>query len=111
MTNTAHTPTPWDIGRYTVGETQEDMVLITACPKKLKSGITKVKGIADLKVKRNGEANAAFIVKACNAHDDLVWYMDMYTTGKHLKLQGKDYTEFCDGARSALAKAKVQQVS
>lgn len=69
-----HTPTPWMVSHADVAGPAQQLVWIDA-------EVAPSEGIADLYhrtkdgefvVKRDAEANAAFIVRAVNAHDDLV---------------------------------------
>lgn len=103
------TPTPWNWDDYN-GRTQKitgvdkfsDRVLIAKCESHLLVGPPTVK------------ANAAFIVKACNAHDDLVAALKNWLAfcdaleGKPATRTSAEHMEALrHDARAALAKAGV----
>lgn len=71
MSNAAHTPTPWEVDEsgIQVDAANGSATSIAFCagtrPGKNWSG-------TDYATKRHQQANAAFIVRACNAHEQLV---------------------------------------
>lgn len=65
MSNETHTPTPWHMG----DDKHTSWFSILAMPKE-RGGAVKI--IANMQTHANSEANAAFIVKACNAHQEMV---------------------------------------
>lgn len=65
---TKHTPTPWDYG-YQGGKYGKGELLITGDKGEEYSALVGQIHTIDPK---EAEANAAFIVRACNAHDELV---------------------------------------
>lgn len=72
MSDGEYTPTPWMVSRNTdKGLVWVDSFDAPSC------GVADLYhrhgiGVEDFVAKDNAEANAAFIVKACNAHDELV---------------------------------------
>jgi hypothetical protein len=102
--NKKHTPTPWKIDQYeTVVGTTDEAFEIASCWT-ANSGIHK-----DFKECR---ANAEFIVRACNAHDNLV--RALRSTLDHVAVPfakrdaawGRKGNEIFVQARAALAKAE-----
>lgn len=87
----SHTPTPW------VHDRQSDCILdnggnVIVSPYESEHNID------------NDTANAAFIVKAVNAHDDLVAALKALT-GHKAYYEGMMFSERAKMARDALAKA------
>ena len=99
---TKHTPTPWKAGHY-----------ITSPDKVIMDSIGMA--IANMNMaERNTEANAAYIVHACNAHDELVaalesmikladWYAGFAPVSNEARTQSQIDR---DKAREALEKLK-----
>lgn len=108
-----HTPTPWDINAYNLTS------IIKVKPGPDSKGNTYVDGRHSVKIANvMGEddmtwgerhANAAFIVRACNAHDDLVAVLE-YAKERIASYVGLPVTECIGGEfqpiNDALAKAK-----
>lgn len=108
----SHTPTPWDINAYNLTD------IIKVNPGADHEGKTYVDGRHSVKLANTmgadhltwGErhANAAFIVRACNAFADLVFFAE---NASHLDdcctMTGAG-SDICDcGRDTALAKAKA----
>ncbi len=69
MTNTAHTPTPWDRNRLNIcGPDGEELAICSTG--------NSFNHFPNGECIDAAEENAAFIVKACNAHDDLKWLVE-----------------------------------
>lgn len=117
----AHTPTPWEAQNYIDGE---DGIGIIGLREGVPVGGTPTNGLVafatmfptevDAKNSSRATANAAFIVKAVNAHDDLVAAvtelraaMVQYGMDVDEGPNGVPYahTEMMERARAALAKA------
>ena len=103
MDNTTHTPIPWKIAEYinngrairrdTHAKNDNDQRLIVH----VKSG--------------NYDANARFIVRACNAHYDLIealGYCIGFLTGEHSTTEA-DKAEVLEYAYAAIAKVKASE--
>jgi len=67
---TKHTPTPWHVWSEDKG--RRDDVYIAGNPTGELGGMRKLAYMVDTWTGANTEANAEFIVRACNAHDQLV---------------------------------------
>lgn len=98
MTNTKHTPAPWeetsrDIISYIGGESIYIARAFSNGEPQL--GWTNP-GCSSIEAK----ANARFIVKAVNCHDELLAFAELVAAG-HLTRQG-----FVDAAQRVVAKAK-----
>jgi len=96
MNTATHTPTPWMV------EADEDGVQCISHGGGRDGDIVTNIRYAD----RRGEADAAFIVRACNAHDELVALARYIEKLSSSPLQ-RDYVqpEVVQMARAALAKA------
>lgn len=109
--NTTHTPTPWTSG---FGSTREgsyaDIYTLPSAAIRAQGvrsvAIAKCHVHADKSDLESQIANAAFIVRACNAHDDLVALAQRIEKLSSSPLQ-RDYVpaEIQQMARAALAKA------
>ncbi len=100
--NTKHTPTPWKYHEtFTAGEPQGFVI---------SAGALNICQLFTGDNQADEEADAAFIVRACNAHDEMVAALsDAYS---HVTLLGSGQTpplsnsEMCHLLGTALAKAK-----
>jgi hypothetical protein len=97
MSTTTHTPTPWytELDRSIRADDGDGHVALLAG--------------SDFNVATE-EANAAFIVRACNAHDALVAALrelidDADNSGVTAHFKGRGFDESIEKARAALAKA------
>lgn len=93
--NAQHTPTPW---------TEQDMP--RGCNDRITADDGEGKTICEFPYGLN--ADSAFIVKACNAHDDLVHALQAIANGDGI--YGAQANEYKQIARAALAKAKLNWV-
>lgn len=101
---TQHTPTPWKLsdgfaGANVMSETGTNVALALSeftAPRKAEGKILTIAEIAEVK------ANAAFIVRACNAHDALVAEVEKAVA--LMEAAGIGYNEA--GLRSALKLAR-----
>ena len=104
----SHTPTPWVVEKNSVNAENGSVVSIAECgfsaPGQSWSG-------TDYSTSEHQAANAEFIVRACNSHDDLMaaledmmaWaraVSDEYIDGGDLR---EDYRQALSDARDALA--------
>lgn len=82
-----HTPTPWVLKRSTMPHDGEYDFSINASDVRV---LAEVFGRDADGGRPPAEANAAFIVRAVNAHDDLVatlqWLRDNYAAGRTLEI-------------------------
>jgi len=96
MTGTPHTPTPWgfeinkkpDGGAHIVGPNGNDFGIIASINLARVSGLTNPRP--------EGLPNAAFIVRAVNAHDDLVKALALAETAAASMISTIE--KFCDEA-------------
>ena len=94
--NTKHTPTPWCLGNHG-GIFTHDLRFMVADTSGLDVVVSNMEELA----------NAAFIVRACNAHDDLV--AALYAGLRHWHDTAgypRKEPKWLAPARAALAKAK-----
>lgn len=112
-----HTPGPWhttppdasyhDVVRIYAEGDAEGSLPIAVCPQRAGNFQRVLAGETD----KDGEtlANAAFIVRAVNAHDELVAALERAAEALELARCGVvPSMESVDAARAALEKAKVQ---
>lgn len=97
--NSKHTPTPWHLGgtKNMIVFAEDGWAIANAVVHHNKSGFEKM------------EANAAFIVKAVNCHEELICALeDCQETvcAKYCDEVMGDHCEECRNASAALAKAK-----
>lgn len=102
MSTPAHTPTPWHVSTFDSLTITRDRPL---------GGSEMVAKATRKETLEQSEANAAFIVRACNSHAGLVAALDWaityiallpYSQSPTKKHQGDEYAQ----ARAALAAAK-----
>lgn len=104
--NSKHTPTPWFASEDGDGENYGASTLVDA-----RNGYIASVGAPFAEVAEENLANAAFIVRAVNAHDDLVAALHEYMSqfGQALEAYGIAFTDsqkIADAkARAALARA------
>jgi hypothetical protein len=98
----SHTPTPWSV--QAINGTMDREIKLFKQPNYLYSPMpgVRVKG-------HNAEANAEFIVRACNAHDELVAALEVaFTMAKRTYHAGHNVPEL-EQIQRAIAKAKQNQ--
>ena len=77
MTQTEHTPTPWTrTGRIIDGMPHRDWDKIHHCVDAVRICI-----LDDGPTEAQSKANAEFIVRACNCHDELIDLLQMWVDG------------------------------
>ena len=66
MTQTQHTPGKWELDK-------EDSLIIEGCDGRLSiAEVHDHSDTSDIHTRNEAEANAEFIIQACNCHDELV---------------------------------------
>jgi hypothetical protein len=113
MNTTQHTPTPWTFNdtdgtiradANSVSDQMGDYRGSIIADLKPALGCDEWTGSAREHARAETEANAAFIVRACNAHDDLVAALSAFVNDPPHPL-GVEWWELIDKARAELAKA------
>jgi hypothetical protein len=101
MTETKHTPTPWRVSPtgMSVWSGDQDADSFTRI-------CIRPEGKVSAKENEEWPANAAFIVRACNAHDDLVSALQKWAVFMHENYTPEELTWFHE-TDAALAKAKA----
>ena len=101
----SHTPGPWIVGQSIVGQSNEYPYIYAA---KVVDDQRVGKHVATVNRDREADDNAAFIVRACNAHEDLLRACrELFA----LAVKPDEFTEperqqLLDRARAARAKAE-----
>lgn len=104
-----HTATPWGIERDSstlwIGPMRSD-------GKKINEIVTSIDADPTLKpeVLQRNEADAVFIVKACNNHDELVKALQFYAEGKHYQ-EGHGWDSQPTVEDGEVARAALEKVS
>lgn len=110
-----HTPTPWHTDKYSAyiwGPAQE-MIADTSMGDLPDNAIVRARGVGG---KLPIKANVAFIVRACNAHGDLLaalqaclkWHVDLVNSGDAGFWNPED-DDCVKQARAAISKAMAQR--
>jgi len=108
-TEQVHTPTPWKQGTNTRTNTGEWILIYTEGSKR---PIAKILPIHTQGNRQAGDfdeeqANLAFIVKACNAHDDLVKSLTFLSEAVRTEPCMEIYRAHIEQARDILDKVKA----
>jgi hypothetical protein len=99
---TTHTPTPWELGSVTTVCLHTDEMIESPT-----DGFVAAGDDCDIEVKgTNAPANAAFIVRAVNAHDDLVKALEEIAAWAELPKTTVSRAAIGDKARAALRLAE-----
>jgi len=106
-----HTPTPWTIKRHDLGDEEYCLVpqeIIGADKFKV---VSSEGGLAPDSewTKELLEANADFIVTACNAHDRFVELLQESSSKIHAEFCGLNHDSLCQEIDEALAKAGIKE--
>lgn len=105
MSNTKHTPTPWHMS--VEEKSRRDDVYIVGNPTGALGGARQLAYMVDTWTGASTEANAAFIVRAVNSHDQLVDVVkEMMALGERLVDDVYGY-EFVRKAKAALTAAEA----
>jgi hypothetical protein len=103
---TAHTPLPWDFDEYEDGTS-----IFCANPDSKNHGEWVARVVTELT--EHGEVNAAFIVRACNSHAELLAALEGLLTLNIIKTidnlrdsVSKSAAQKVDQARAVIAKAR-----